>query len=477
MRSASYKFISWLLGQVLVGAGAETCVQNVELPNFRRGVGDSQIDGHDGTIVHWEEGGLYYRYAMAYTECYMNSDPWWLSWFYRTINWFVRHHPGHSIGGFNCAEIAFPGANLLAYRKSCGFMTPESGQTVYVYSSTDMINWKRLREAFAEDTYLSYPDVMKDSILFRPYLIHNVQTNKYVMWVNRIPFKYVNKAGEKEDAFDIIDAYVHGKLIVATADHPAGPFRIADDDVVSFWTGIGDFGVVTSPDGLEAWIAYGSWDNGKELRQFSPWYAPWWTPSHKYHPGHKIGVEKLSSDFTGMDFSAGRAVLGNMDMEAPIMFSHGELYYMLISKICCFCSEGTNLELWVARDPADEWIFLDDINPLGSAGHVSTQQNTVTKFVDGHGKTQFLFTGDYWNSAKSGLKSYDFLFHDLLDFDSTANVTFADGTRVDVPVARQISWKDRVPVTLPCIRDDESKQESIDDIQQRASRRSANDEL
>ena len=50
-----------------------TATEAVRVHNVPRGAEDAPHDAHDGTIVQWEQGGLHWRYAMAYTNCTMNG--------------------------------------------------------------------------------------------------------------------------------------------------------------------------------------------------------------------------------------------------------------------------------------------------------------------------------------------------------------------------------------------------------------------
>ena len=106
----------------------------VRIENVPRGIKDNPNDAHDGSIVQWTPGGLYYRYAMAYTSCTMNSGQ--LSWLYAGSNWFISNVAGAvaSCSGFACAPIMFH-----RFGVDCGFLTAAQGQTVKVWTSADLV--------------------------------------------------------------------------------------------------------------------------------------------------------------------------------------------------------------------------------------------------------------------------------------------------------------------------------------------------
>lgn len=51
------------------GAGA-----TVPMYNSVPGSAAATTDAHDGPVVQWEDGGMFYRYAMSYTSCRLDGD-------------------------------------------------------------------------------------------------------------------------------------------------------------------------------------------------------------------------------------------------------------------------------------------------------------------------------------------------------------------------------------------------------------------
>jgi hypothetical protein len=88
-----------------------------------------------------------------------------------------------------------------AYGNTSGFLRSNYFQS---YSSTDLTTWKKESPLLADAA---------SGIYYRPHVIYNPATRKYVLWFNWYPKLWDGRYG------------------VAVADNPAGPFRIVDSDV------------------------------------------------------------------------------------------------------------------------------------------------------------------------------------------------------------------------------------------------------
>ena len=106
-----------MLGRLVVLAFA--VAEAGRIRNVLRDTVDNEHDAHDGTIQQWTPGGAYYRYAMSYTNCTMNSGP--RSWQYKAINWGISTFAplAASCAGFNCAPIMF---HRFGTGEDCGFL-------------------------------------------------------------------------------------------------------------------------------------------------------------------------------------------------------------------------------------------------------------------------------------------------------------------------------------------------------------------
>jgi hypothetical protein len=142
-------------------------------------------DHHDGPIVQWSHDGPFYRYSMAYTDCDLdgaNGSTVW-SYFLRGFNRFVEYFQPED-GGFDCGQIVMGWPLSNGFGNDCGFKSPRNGQTVRVHTSYDLHHWT-LVQADALNNAPSW--LQDDSILFRPAIVFSHMTQKYVLWINRLP--------------------------------------------------------------------------------------------------------------------------------------------------------------------------------------------------------------------------------------------------------------------------------------------------
>ena len=230
----------------------------VSLRNPRPGTSNSPHDAHDGPVVQWEPHGPYYRYAMAYTGCHLAGEPGtWTATFRWLLNRFIENAHAES-AGFDCGQIVVP-ALSEGFGEDCGFLSPDRGQTVRVWSSRDLRSWSPVADALA-----GAPAWLRaDSILFRPAVLRNPATGRYVLWLNRLP----------RDT-PTTESYRRAGFAVGSAAHPEGPFEFAAEAAGAMPTmahaGGADFSLLQ--DGADAYIAYGAWHNYKLTEG---WRAEW----------------------------------------------------------------------------------------------------------------------------------------------------------------------------------------------------------
>ena len=99
----------------------------VRIENVPRGASDAPRDVHDGTVVQWEAGGLYYWFGMAYTDCEMNGGR--RAWVYAAINWLISTVAPlfAECAGFACAPIMFAAGTRTSLNRNrasgCGAIT------------------------------------------------------------------------------------------------------------------------------------------------------------------------------------------------------------------------------------------------------------------------------------------------------------------------------------------------------------------
>lgn len=148
---------------------------------------------------------------------------------------------------------------------------------------------------------------------------------------------------------------------------------------------------------------------------------------------HAIIIEKLTFDYydsLGKEASSGQ--ITPSQNEAPILFERKGTYYLFYGHICCFCQQGSGVEVWSAPHPLGPWKDMNlDLNPdhLISGREIKAQCNSVIKLEPDF----YIYTGDLWSSAPDNLKSHDIQYWSApLEFDDSQNpptikqMTFVD---------------------------------------------------
>jgi len=135
--------------------------------------------------------------------------------------------------------------------------------------------------------------------------------------------------------------------------------------------------------------------------------------------------------------------IGTPFVEAPAIFKRKGVYYALFGKCCCFCGHGSGAGVYTSvTSPLGPWTYHDNIGCLPTAEGVSStcgcgmnnvdkqlhcpdlygqsatkaQQNYVFPVTSSTGEVTWVWTGDMWQSARSGLKSEDRQFWTPLTF-------------------------------------------------------------
>ena len=173
-----------------LAAGARVTLDNTRP---RRTVDGVLMDAHDGNVMQWTPGGLYYLYAMGYGNC-TEKDGW--------------------IPPFQCPGIYKPFG-------ACGFRTDHA---LNVYSSPDLVNWTFAGDALSLES-------RPTGIYFRPKVVYNERTGEYVLWINLLYQSSVEQTP--------LDAYPNATYLVATSASPTGPFAVVNASVFLQASGAG----------------------------------------------------------------------------------------------------------------------------------------------------------------------------------------------------------------------------------------------
>jgi hypothetical protein len=194
-----------------------------------------------------------------------------------------------------------------AYGNTTGFLRTNYFQC---FSSLDLTHWKKDGPLLVN---------APPGIYYRPHVVYNVKTKKYVLWYNWYPKLWDGKYG------------------VAISGSPTGPFKIVNPDVklANSKYGVGDFGLFVDDDNT-AYIAYNTID------------------------GHKGSVEKLSKDYLSSTLENGGFITEGC--EAGAIFKRNKTYYLLTDYTCCFCSQGSGVRVYTSERPTSGYQLQNNIN-------------------------------------------------------------------------------------------------------------------
>ena len=126
-----------------LAAGARVTLDNTRP---RRTVDGVLMDAHDGNVMQWTPGGLYYLYAMGYGNCTEKDG---------------------LIPPFQCPGIYKPFG-------ACGFRTDHR---LSIYTSPNLVTWTYAGDGLPESQ-------RPPGIYFRPKVVFDPLRSEYVLWIN-----------------------------------------------------------------------------------------------------------------------------------------------------------------------------------------------------------------------------------------------------------------------------------------------------
>lgn len=320
----------FLLLSSVVGVSCAWRSVNISNVAFRETTGGGIVGAQDGNIANAKFGGEFVLVGMSYGDCVYD-------------------------GCKNESEGA------------CGF----GAGRILVWTSPDLS-----QRSWSEPTEIMPAAERPTGIYFRPHLVFNPATAKWVLWVRWLP-------PTGPSLFDDNTTY-----LTATSPSPLGPFALANSNVSMFWPNSADDSLFVDSDAASTgYIVHTARSTGT-----------------------KIVVERLTRDFTacaGAHSAADRSgLIGPGGTESPVMFRLGAIYYVAFAPLCCYCSTGSA-----------SVVYASSTGPLGAYAQVAelgnapgAQQNFVladpSMIGGGEGGT-VLWSGNRWGSDPSGRGLFD----------------------------------------------------------------------
>lgn len=230
------------------------------------------------------------------------------------------------------------------------------------YSSPDLMTWTphgRLLVDAAPGVY------------YRPYVVRHPATGKYVLWFNWYPKLWEGEFGS------------------AVSDEPSGPFRIVHPSLKLRGRKPGDHNLFVDEDG-RGYVVYTDIAGLGEDR-------------------HAMSVERLTDDLLTSTMEGSEAI--DRRVEAPAMFRHNGLYYVVFGVTCCFCPEGADARVYVSERPLGPYRRLCEINrDPGGKIIIPGQQTDICALPAADGGVARLWMADLWGSRQDGVKGHDLQF-------------------------------------------------------------------
>jgi hypothetical protein len=246
-----------------------------------------------------------------------------------------------------------------------------------VYSSADLEHWVYEGELLKAPT---------DGVYYRPYVVYNATTKKYVLWYNWYPKLW------------------NGQVGVATSESPVGPFTIVDPNVHLSQTADhpGDGSLFVDRDGT-GYFVYTVIDQG-----------------------HAIRVERLSSDYLSSTGETS-AILAK-GCEAPAMFRHDSDYYVLFDSACCFCAKGSGARVFKSSSPLGPYTQLENINRDAEKNPIIHGQQTFVASIPTVDGTSLMWMADRWSSRPDHIKGHDFQYWTPLHISADGSIAILTDT-------------------------------------------------
>ena len=288
-----------------------------------------------------------------------------------------------------CLQLFGPHFYLYgtAYGTNTGYT---AANRFVVYTSPDLQEWAPAGQLLADPP---------KGVYYRPYVVFNPTTHRYVLWYNWYPDQWNGQTG------------------VAVSDTPVGPFTIVSTNVLLSCAHAGDGSLFVDDDGTGYYI-YTAIDRGYAVR-----------------------VERLTPDY--LHATGETSHLFVLGAEAPVLFRREDLYYVFCGPRCAFCPEGSEVLVYISISPTGPFKRCSNFNrqmesaaptvvtqstvsvsgPKGDFNYalnskatsqnnapiIPAQETWVAKIPTTNGPA-FIWMADRWQSTPDGIKGHDFQF-------------------------------------------------------------------
>ena len=239
-----------------------------------------------------------------------------------------------------------------------------------VYSSPDLQTW-----TYEGELLRGQPS----GVYYRPYVVFNPTTRKYVLWYNWYPKLWDGHTG------------------VAVSDTPTGPFSMVSTNVHLSKSTTGDGSLFVDDDGTGYFI----YTTIKE--------------------GHTVCVERLTPDYLA---STGETS-GNLaeNSEAPVLFRRNNTYYALCSSLCMACTNGSDVASYMAASPLGPYgpPWYINSSPKKSPLNFPAQETWVAKIPTSRGPA-YIWMADCWGSSADNVNGHDLQYWSPLEFGPNGEI-------------------------------------------------------
>ena len=266
-----------------------------------------------------------------------------------------------------------------------------------VYTSTDLVHWTNRGLLFDANTATwqnrcatSTPLGSTQSSCFRPKVIYNAATSKYVLWVN-----------QGVNASDSPTSPTTGHYYVLTSSSPTGPFtEVGTASLAQQW----DNDETLYVDGTTGYVVYmQQQDSGGHL----------W----------RLVIEQLNSSYTSGTGTYQYIGSTSETGEAPAVFKANSRYYLVYSNPPCgFCSTGVTTYYRTATSLMGTWSAATQLSSGSpSDPHFCGGQSSSVAPITTTTGTAYLWQFDLWKTS-GGSPALSDVFLAPLSFDGSGGI-------------------------------------------------------